>query len=140
MKRKIIMSCVLMMLFAAAALFISCNVHWLLSGNRSLCSADPVVLIAGLSEPKIRAFFIICLVASALAILYMLVMQNYIKYKSDMQRITPDIKTPKAEGQGQFGTARWLDKTKYPKVFTVVDADKTSPLIKDLIAHGYDDK
>ena len=140
MKRKIIISSILMVVASVLSLYISYNVHWVLSGNRKMCSTNPLVLISGLSEPKIRTFFIICLIASALAILYMLVMQSYIKYKSDMQYITPDIETPKAEGQGQYGTARWLNRNKLLKAFAVVQVDQSSPLIKDLMAHGHDDE
>lgn len=138
MKRKIILSCILMALSSVASLFVSYNVHCLLSGNRQLCSTNPAVLISGLSEPRIRTFFVICLAVAALAIAYLLVMQNYIKYKSDMQEITPDIRTPKAEGQGQYGTARWLDRKKYSKAFEVVEVDKASPLVSELVVHGYD--
>lgn len=140
MKRKIIISCILMAGASVASLYISYNVHCLLAGKRNMCSTDPVVLISGLSEPKIRTFFIIGMMASALAIVYMLVMQNYIKYKSDMQYITPDIETPRAEGQGQYGTARWMDRKKYPVVFSAAKVDESSTLIKRLIDLGYDDK
>lgn len=139
MKRKIIISSILMMVFAVAALYISYNVHWILMKQRNMCSTNPLVLISGLSEPRIRTFFIICLITSALFIVYMLVMQNYIKYKSDMQYITPDIQTPKAEGQGQYGTARWQEKAKFSKVFATVQVDKSSAMVKKLIAQGYDD-
>lgn len=140
MKRKIIISCVLMTGFSAASLYISYNVHWILMRQRNMCSTNPVVLISGLNEPRIRTFFIICLITSALFIVYMLVMQNYIKYKSDMRQITPDIQIPKAEGQGQYGTARWLDKSKFSKVFATVKADKNSTMIKKLISNGYNDE
>ncbi len=139
MKRKIIISCILMVIASVVSLYVSYNVHCLLSGNRGQCSTDPTVLISGLSEPKIRTFFFIILIAVALAIFYMLVMQNYIKYKSDMQRITPDIETPKAEGQGQYGTARWLEIQNYTKVFSSVNVDRSSKMIKRLINAGHGD-
>lgn len=69
----------------------------------------------------------------------MLVMQNYIKYKSDMQSITPDIATPKAEGQGQYGTASWLDSRQYSGAFSAVKIDKQSLLIRELISMGDED-
>lgn len=128
-----------MAVFAVISLYFSYNVHCLLLGNRDLCSANPLVLVSGLGEPRIRTFFILCLIASALFISYMLIMQGYIKYKSDMQYITPDIQTPKAEGQGQFGTARWLKSTDFQKVFSKVKVDDSSDHIKYLKIHGYDD-
>lgn len=37
-----------------------------------------------------------------------------LQYRTEMQRVTPDIYTPIAAGQGQFGTARWMaDSKKY---------------------------
>lgn len=139
MKRKIIMSCILMVLFTVLSLFVSYNIHWMLMRKREMCSVNPAVLISGLHEPKIRAFFFICLMAFALLIVYMLVFQSYLKYKSDMQFITPDIQTPKAEGQGQYGMARWLDKKKYRKVFACIQVDDKSETIMRLLAHGKDD-
>lgn len=69
----------------------------------------------------------------------MLVNQYAIKYKSDMQHITPDIETPKAEGQGQYGTARWLDKSKYQSAFDLFEINDTDEWIEQLILHGRDD-
>jgi hypothetical protein len=56
-----------------------------------------------------------------------------------MQRITPAIRTPKPEGQGQYGTAQWLDRQKIPEVFTAVRIDKEDPLIQELLEKGDED-
>jgi len=125
--------------FAVIALIVSYNLNFLLLRKHDMFSANPIVLIRGLTDSRIRTFFIIFFIAGAILIFYMLVMQNYIKYKSDMQQITPEIETPKAEGQGQYGTAKWLNKKKYSEVFAVVDVEDGSELIKGLVAHGRDD-
>ncbi len=140
MKRKIIFSCILLAGFTVIALYASFNLNYLLLREHNMFSANPIVLIRGLTDSRIRTFFILFFIAGAILIFYMLVMQNYIKYKSDMQWITPAIQTPKAEGQGQYGTAKWLSKEKYTKAFAVVEMDDRSELIKDLVTHGRDDK
>ena len=55
----------------------------------------------------------------ALVLLIFVLTGSGVKYSSSMQRITPDIYTPYPEGQGQFGTARWMDKRKIRKHFAV---------------------
>ncbi|MEA4932753.1 MAG: hypothetical protein VB071_04080 [Lawsonibacter sp.] len=52
---------------------------------------------------------------------------------------TPAIKTPKAEGQGQYGTARWMGKDEIPDTFTVVQIDRNNPLIRRLMDEGRSD-
>ena len=69
----------------------------------------------------------------------MLFSRSYIKYKSDMQYVTPDIQTPKAEGQGQYGTAHWLQPGDFDKAFYPVEIDAHSSLIWSLVEHGQDD-
>lgn len=78
-------------------------------------------------------FFLLFLIA---AVLFMPFEHSYINYKSEMQTITPAIKTPKAEGQGQYGTARWMEKDEIPEAFTVVQIDRSDPLIRRLMDKG----
>ena len=50
-----------------------------------------------------------------LAVMFFLT--NMRPYESDLDTITPEIKTPKAVGQYQHGSARWMS-----------DAEKAKPL------------
>lgn len=47
-------------------------------------------------------------------------------YKVDLVEITPEIKTPAVVGQGQHGTAKWLSKSDFDKVFDfdIIDSRK----------------
>lgn len=45
-------------------------------------------------------------------------------YQSDLIEITPDIKIPAPAGQGQYGTAKFLEKSKFDEVFDTVIIDK----------------
>jgi type IV secretion system protein VirD4 len=58
-------------------------------------------------------------------------------YQSRVQQITPQIKTPVAAGQGQFGNARWLEKKKFKKTFDVVEIKKKD--VKELMKLGEED-
>ena len=48
--------------------------------------------------------------------------------QSDVERITNNIVTPKAVGQGQHGTSRWLTDKEFKKAFKYIEIDK--PRIK----------
>lgn len=62
------------------------------------------------------------------------------EYKSEMQEVIPGLlETPKAAGQGQYGTAKWLQPEQFPTAFHAVLLDRNAPLLKELIEHGMDD-
>lgn len=42
-----------------------------------------------------------------------------LNYRSRMWVVTPDIITPCADGQGQFGTARWLKEADIPRFYSI---------------------
>lgn len=42
---------------------------------------------------------------------------NKNSYESEIEKITDKIKTPKAIGQGQYGTARWQTNKEFEKNF-----------------------
>ncbi len=51
----------------------------------------------------------------ALAIIFSL--ENHSYMKSEVDKITNNIVTPKAVGQGQHGTSRWLTDKEFKKIF-----------------------
>ncbi len=53
-------------------------------------------------------------------------------YASEQVFITDDISTPVASGSGQYGTAAWLDKSKFDKVFDYVDFRVDSDMLSYL--------
>ena len=69
-----------------------------------------------LEKELILLFFLsllLCIIT--LFILFSLGSQNYMK--SDVNKITNNIVTPKAVGQGQHGTSRWLTDKEFKKFF-----------------------
>ena len=82
--------------------------------------------------------YLLLLATVALWLIWVLVSGSSLKYRSDMQQITPDIVTPCADGQGQYGTAKWMPKSKYRTYFTVRRSKNMN--IDDLLEAGRQDK
>lgn len=70
-----------------------------------------------LNKQKLKVF--VCMVALEFA-LYLYITMNKPGYQSKLVEITPDIHTPAPVGQNQCGSARWLKKSEYNKVFKSV--------------------
>ena len=113
------------------------NFIWLFRLLDFPCPAiSTVVSLSRLWNRKVLIFFLLFLRLFATAVLFVIFEHSYINYKSEMQTITPAIKTPKAEGQGQYGTARWMEKDEIPDAFTMVQIDRNDPLIRRLMDEG----
>ena len=59
-------------------------------------------------------------------------------YESDLDTITPEIRTPKAVGQYQHGSARWMSDAEKGKAFDSFTLDPDDPAIRELLKTGYD--
>lgn len=139
MKRRIITAACLMACLSVLSLLGAYNLDRAAGGHVSECSWNVLTAFTALESRKVFFFFLLFLALSALIVGYMLLSRSYIKYKCDMQQVTPDIRTPKPEGQGQYGTARWLDRRRIPEVFTAVRIDEDDPLIQELCDKGAED-
>lgn len=87
---------------------------------------DPVVMKQYISNnEQIRMFTIFFFVILLLGIITLLV-GGKSSFKVDMIEITPEIHTPVSVGQGQHGTAKWLNKKDFDKVFdsVIIDSKK----------------
>lgn len=89
-----------------------------------------------LADRRVLQFYLFYLAGVALLLIWVLVSSNYLKYRSDMQRITPDIITPCAAGQGQFGTAKWMKVEDIGRFFTVWKVPKKQEWFRQLMAAG----
>lgn len=87
---------------------------------------DPVAMKQCISNnEQIRMFTIFFFVILLLGIITLLV-GGKSSFKVDMIEITPEIHTPVPVGQGQHGTAKWLNKKDFDKVFDsdIIDSKK----------------
>lgn len=87
---------------------------------------DPVAMKQYISNnEQIRMFTIFFFVILLLGIITLLV-GGKSSFKVDMIEITPEIHTPVPVEQGQHGTAKWLNKKDFDKVFdsVIIDSKK----------------
>lgn len=138
MKRRLTAAAIMLLFFSLLAVFGAYNIHQVLSGQMDF---SPLlwVCLRGLAVPRIRTWYILLECFAVVAVAWMTFGRDYIKYKSKMRHICLDIYTPEPDGQGQYGTARWMTKREMDRAFTVVSIDHREPMIRELIDHGYDD-
>ena len=111
-----------------------------------LLSIEELILVPAAGWKAVLAEFnvlrIYLLMALILAVMFFLLVAKGtgVDYQSRMQRITPDIATPYPDGQGQFGTARWMEKGEMKRIFTPWRIPKCSPLLRRLRMDGKSDK
>lgn len=91
-----------------------------------------------LQRPKALAFYGVLLAVVLLVLIWAIVQGNYLNYRSDMQHLTPEITTPAAAGQGQYGTACWLKPEAVRKYFTETRLDMEQ--LETLIQAGKKDR
>lgn len=79
-----------------------------------------VIVTYAIKNPDIIKlyFYAEALIILMIISLYFFAQPNY---ASDQMFITDDISTPVATGSGQYGTAKWLDKSNFDKVFDYID-------------------
>lgn len=61
-------------------------------------------------------------------------------YRSKMWEVTPDIITPCADGQGQFGTAKWLRPESIARFYGVWNPPKKTETFLELMDAGERDR
>lgn len=95
---------------------------------------------AVLGGGKALQFYFLLAAAVALLLVWVLFTSSYLNYRSKMWEVTPDIVTPCAAGQGQFGTARWLRPEKMGKYFGIWKVPREDAAFLELIAAGEADR
>ncbi|MVB09397.1 hypothetical protein CAFE_00450 [Caprobacter fermentans] len=94
--------------------------------------------IVGLFTSRQHLMLFLCLQEFILILVLLFYLTNLRPYQSNLDTITPDIKTPKAVGQFQHGSERWLTDKEKDKAFGSFVLDPDNPQIKKLIRTGYD--
>lgn len=138
MKKRLLISALLQVGLTALSLLAAYNLDLLASGRGRGPSLRLGDALTALADRKVLILFLLLTGLSALGVGCMAFGRSYINYRSNMRRLTPDLETPMAEGQGQYGTARWLEKRRIPSVFTVLKVDRNAPLLRGLIEEEED--
>lgn len=141
MKKRLTVAALVLAVSALVVIpVLALDLHALLSRDTGQLTASPLVgWAAVVSVPQVGRMYGILTATLGLLLVWILASGSSLKYRSDMQQVTPDIYTPCADGQGQFGTARWLSKNKYGKCFTVRTLAEHEEL-ETLLAAGIQDK
>lgn len=88
------------------------------------------------NSPKGLNLFGLCLCISVLAV-FIVMTWNSQGYKSAQIKVTDTISTPAVAGEGQCGTAKWLNKTEFEKCFDHYKLDLK--LFQEWMKHNLDD-
>ncbi len=135
-KRLTIAGCVLFLSAGLVLPVLALDIHALLSREMGALTLSPIAgWQAVWHTGQVRMLYLFLFAALGLSLLWAVISSSSLQYRSDMQCLTPDIATPCASGQGQYGTARWLSKKKYAACFTVVNLENV-PELDALLAAG----
>lgn len=139
MKRRIAAAVITLLLFSCLALLGAYNVHQIFSRQLQLSWSLWRCIAAVFGVPEVRRWFLLLECCALLSVIWMIYSRQHIKYKSNTVQICPGIETPVVDGQGQYGTARWLSDQELTIVFTVVTVDTNAALLRQLRQSGADD-
>lgn len=138
MKRRLIAAGIVLALLWILVIPVSYNLDALLSQRYDFLWNPIRALPLVLGNEKARSFLLLLMGAALLAVAACLAAGSHVYTHSGTRRITPDIEIPEAAGQGQFGTARFLEKRKYKKAFTACELPEDG-LYAELLKEGKKD-
>ena len=122
--------------------FFAGYLNMLLSGGSidDLSSIRPARLLAGMVSDERQRMLTLCVgIVIETGIAAFILLNRKETFESDTADITKGIKTPIAIGQGQHGTARWMNAAEKRKAFSVYRLDKHAPLYLRLLQAGGQD-
>lgn len=136
MKKRLIAGGLVLLVFLWLSLMFAGNFGLLITGGVEACTLRPSKMLAALAgDPRnVKLFFVLAL-GSLLLVLWMLFGHSYLKYKSDMYEVVPGFSIPRPEGQGQHGTAWWMQPRKFAATFASTEAEATLTLPPELTEH-----
>lgn len=89
-----------------------------------------------LTSNLVKSFYAVFAVLTALWIYWIFWGYRIFNTDTPMQKITPDIYTPCPAGNGQFGTAKWMDKRQLGKFFSSWKVARRKDWYGQLISAG----
>lgn len=120
-------------------LFFSAAMHKMLSREAVTFTLIPLwECISGLFTEQRQGMLFLSFECFVILCCVLFFVQNSRSYQSDLMKETDDIEIPVPVGQYQHGSSRWLKEEEKEKVFEAYNLDPSNPVIKELIATGYD--
>lgn len=113
-KQKLIISALIFLVGLWMNIYFSANLHFLLSKQMDVLSLIPIKdCITSMATSKAHLLLFLCIQGFILLFAVFYYITNHKPYQSELVEITPQLSTPVAAGQKQFGSAKWLmDKEK----------------------------
>lgn len=142
MKKRFIVALAVFLLCAGLLLpQIAADIHFFFTRDLGSITMNPLEGWAAiLSGGKPLQFFLLLAAIVALLLFWAIFTSSYLNYRSGMWVVTPDISTPCADGQGQFGTARWLQPELISRYYGVWKAPDKNTDFQALLNAGKSDK
>ena len=113
------------------------------SGSRSADKRDHPAFTSPIGDCLVSLFsnrqhmmLYLCLQGFVSVLAVMFFLTNMRPYESDLDTITPEIQTPRAVGQYQHGSARWMTDSEKDKAFDSYILDPHNPTIRQLLDTG----
>lgn len=129
MKKRLIAGGLVLLVFLCLSLLFAGNFGLLITGHAEACTLRPSGMLAALAaDPRNVKLFLVLALGSLLLVPWMLFGHSYLKYKSDMYEVVPGFNIPRPEGQGQHGTAWWMQPKKFADAFASTEAEATLTL------------
>lgn len=120
-------------------IYFSTYLHNLLSNTKVPSIPKFSQSIVSIVSIKQNLLLFLCFEVFVLLIAAYIITTKDKAYQSDLMKITPNIFTPVAAGQKQFGSARWMKKEEKDKAFPICRLDKYDKSIQYLIKAGDSD-
>lgn len=138
-KAKLLVCGLLFLSGAVLNVFFSATIHGLLTGEITRLTLLPVwECLRSLFSSHRHLMLYLCLQGFVSVLAVMFFLTNMRPYESDLDTITPEIQTPKAVGQFQHGSARWMTDSEKDKAFDSYILDPHDPITRKLLETGYD--
>lgn len=121
-------------------LFLSTMLHELLTnGNNDLAFPSISHCLKSIISERQHLLLFLCIQGFFLILAVLFFTANLHPYQSELDEITPDIRTPRAVGQYQHGSARWMTDAEKEKAFSSFILNPHDEAMKALLDSGYED-
>ncbi|CAK7075808.1 hypothetical protein [Tissierella sp.] len=138
-KGKILIASFEVIIGTVVNIYFSTYLHNLFSNTKVPLIPNFSQSIVSIVSIKQNLLLFLCFEVFVLLIAVYIITTKDKAYQSDLMKITPNIFTPVAAGQKQFGSARWMKKEEKDKAFPICKLDKSDKSIEYLIKVGDSD-
>lgn len=117
MKKRIFVAAFTFFFLLSLCVILVGNFDLFMTQGYEACTLQPGLLLKQLFSPQAGKLFLLFAALSALVVLWALFGHSYLNYRSTMYEVVPGFEIPTPEGQGQYGTAWWMEKKDYDRHF-----------------------